>query len=131
MNIEQMQAVGQYLLDQGFDRRGKQRMTTWAILSAHAAEPCTHDVAQQRARLLLATEAPDKPVIKGKHPRIQLGLQASRDYFLGPKQMLRTLAPFAPRCVTHKFDYNRCDPNCEYGVSEGGRWVHEALASVV
>lgn len=99
MDIEQMQTVGQYLLDQGFDRRGKRSITTWAILAAHAAVPCSHEVAQQRARLLLATEAPDTPVIKGKHPRVHLGLQASRYYFLGPRFPLSSLRNPGSRTV--------------------------------
>ena len=128
-SLEQLGRVATFIGDHGFHRPGLKRITTWAILIAHAAQPSNHWHAQANAQRLLDAEGVDKQ-LRGHHPCIVLGVPATRRYFID-KGYLDGLAPFSPCCVNHDSNYELCHPECVYGVKLGHDWIHELVDSGV
>ena len=127
VDLEHLYRVATFLAAHGQPKPAKTRITTWAILVAHASEPSDHMAAQTNAQKLIDAEGIDR-TLKGNHPCLVLGVPAARRYFVD-QGYLRTLEPFHPSCVTHHESYVDCSPACTYGIRLGGDWVHELVDS--
>ena len=122
-----MRRAATFIEDNGFPRPGRNRMTTWAILIAHAAQASGHWQAQANAQRFLDAERVDKQ-LHDYHPCIVLGVPATRRYFID-KGYISSLNPFRPCCMSHNSNYELCNPECVYGVKLGIDRIHELLDS--
>ena len=124
--LARLRKAGQFLSDHGFPSHDRRRVTTWAILAAHAAQPSTHLDAQANARKLLKADVPEKAGIHDLHPCVHLGENAARRWWVGGER-LASLGSLQPGCLSHGTEYSACTPECAYGVLLDGVWIHDLL----
>ncbi len=124
--LSRLRRAGKFLSDQGFPSHDRRRVTTWAILAAHAAQPSTHWDAQANARKLLKADVPEKAGIHDLHPCVHLGEKAALRWLVSGER-LASLGSFRPGCLSHGTEYSACTPERAYGVLLDGVWIHDLL----